>query len=964
MSNRAIQAVAFTIRPESALHALPLFYLEFPEEWFEPLKQLQEERSGQVDRHNTIPIRSLSAVLRAFVPYLLAAPSAVRPSPQGEELEGDAPAASPREPRPWLLAQQPIPLEQLWKVLQAWLEQTYSICESYAEILPLFRQEDLEWKQLTVKLGQETSRNQTAKVPRLAYKVIPAFLADRLVEQQAKLPVGQLQRYLVRVPTDDGAELMTWPPVFVPKRKKEWGFSYTVRITLQTTVGDPEPRVHFHFGVRRWQSDTCFDGQTLYLRGKTTVYLRATKTWYGTPSPKTFTTAQLTARRQGDRRVPVWTNLVPQIANRLSVAIPDAEQLTLQPKDWLDGKDGVDAGIVYASPRHHPVGTGIGPDMWEQFTTIVREKLSADLALRPPLKPFEIPQKIEAHPLMYDFLEMPPEERLQRLAVSVSPQVTFEVRWQTEAVRDMLVDRVLSLLTRPRPPLVEPEESSEELFDELALEALLKGASEEDVEEDEEGEDEEENFLSDVEQALQGDHPQEPRRRRARKRAPEPPPPPAREEEIVALPGGGRLRIVTQPLGRLGSPLPAMDQQRKPDLRAAINQRASEVGEQVESATEPTLTLIELPDYRDPEWRRAFRGRDPKRALRLGMARRKRVTQFVTNKSGDDLRERCKSAVLDGLRQLGYLPATIGFTTRRLPLPSPLLVVGIWVIRITRRRAAFGVHLPVVVLLNTTESQIYAWLPHDQRIRPYREALIEIAQLDPDQVKNRKQQEALGQLRQFLLGDLVKLGTSDVVVFVAAQNARPTWRGLNNDAVALDGLRFDADEDSPTVSTEKLPSRFRLVRLRTNLRWEMPGWYIPGAKPSTTSQGLWADDDADPQRTRLFYNIASKPKTASKGYKGKQQNPRESYRISSIVETMPLVVSGGEDPAMWAIAADQWRRMSFVTNDMTLFPLPLELAQGMDEYAEVIGPWVFPEEWSDEEDREEGRDELEVQIEE
>ena len=126
MSSRAIQAVAFTIRPQSVLRALPLFYLEFPEEWFEPLKQLQEERSGQVDRYNTIPIRSLNAALRALVPYLLAAPNAVRPSSQSEEQEGDAPAASPREPRPWLLAQQPIPLEQFWKVIQAWLEQTYS----------------------------------------------------------------------------------------------------------------------------------------------------------------------------------------------------------------------------------------------------------------------------------------------------------------------------------------------------------------------------------------------------------------------------------------------------------------------------------------------------------------------------------------------------------------------------------------------------------------------------------------------------------------------------------------------------------------------------------------------------------------------------------------------------------------------------------------------------------------------
>src|SRR5260370_35447184 len=100
MSSRAIQAVAFTIRPQSVLRALRLFYLEFPEEWFEPLKQLQEERSGQVDRYNTIPIRSRTAALRALVPHLLAPPNAVRPPRTTDDERVDGPAASPRHRRP------------------------------------------------------------------------------------------------------------------------------------------------------------------------------------------------------------------------------------------------------------------------------------------------------------------------------------------------------------------------------------------------------------------------------------------------------------------------------------------------------------------------------------------------------------------------------------------------------------------------------------------------------------------------------------------------------------------------------------------------------------------------------------------------------------------------------------------------------------------------------------------------
>lgn len=38
---------------------------------------------------------------------------------------------------------------------------------------------------------------------------------------------------------------------------------------------------------------------------------------------------------------------------------------------------------------------------------------------------------------------------------------------------------------------------------------------------------------------------------------------------------------------------------------------------------------------------------------------------------------------------------------------------------------------------------------------------------------------------------------------------------------------------------------------------------------------------------------------------------------------------------------------------MTKFPLPLEFAAKMEEYARVIGPWLLPQEWEDEDEEEE-----------
>jgi hypothetical protein len=249
------------------------------------------------------------------------------------------------------------------------------------------------------------------------------------------------------------------------------------------------------------------------------------------------------------------------------------------------------------------------------------------------------------------------------------------------------------------------------------------------------------------------------------------------------------------------------------------------------------------------------------------------------------------------------------------------------------------------------QHKIFAWLPHDGQIRPYHQALLEIAQLNPDQVKKRKRQDALNQVRQFLLSEAAKQGVEDVVAFAVAQNARSTWQGLYNTEAALDALRFEKGER--LFSAKSLPINFRLIRLRTNQRNETPEWYVPESKPSTTTQGLWVEDEADEQKNRLFYSIASKPHTAPKKYIGKQQKPGENYRISSIVETIPLILHDNDDAAIWAIAVDQWRKMGYLTSDMTLFPLPLEFAKKMDEYAAVIGPWIFPEEWNDDEEDDE-----------
>ncbi|BCL79536.1 DUF3962 domain-containing protein [Ktedonobacteria bacterium brp13] len=951
MSKKPIQLVACTIRPGSCLRNLSFMQLSFPDEWFEPLQALQEERSDRLDQPITIPIRSLNAVLQALIPYLLAVPNAVRRSREGgpeEELDSRL-----RERLPWLLVRQAIPVDRLWYIIQAWFQETYGECESFLAMEHLLTQDDLSWKPVMLSLQEKTYENGTADMAKIAFKVIPAVVADMLVEHRVSLPIHGTKRTLVRVPLAEGAELMTWPPVyFVDKNDEEkipYGYSYTVNITLQTLVGHAEPRIHFHYGVRRWQSKSCFNGSKLYLKRRTSVYFRPAKAWYMNPYEKNtsgFTIATIEAMKESEeQRFPLWTNLLPNIAKRVNVAVPSADELTKNPLAWLEGTEQVEAGIVCSSSSRHRVGIGLGPDVCEAITLELMAALSKDLILCPPCKPYAIPHKETKHSLMEDLRDLSAEERLAALEKSVGPQVTIEVRWHTESVRDMLVDRIVALLTKPRPPLLDAPDAP-------SINKKLKGMMENDGEEEVLFEDdiseEAQQLLENGENVLSSTS-----HRPARKRAPESLPQPAPEQQVISLPDGGQLHIITVPLEGLDSPLPKPDKKGKQTKLSHTNERAKKIREQVCPAKMPTLTLIELPNYRSPKLRKHFSQRDPKHALRLGMAHVGRVTQFITSDI-KNLRERCESTVRDGLRQLGYLPCSIGFAMSHLDVPHPLIVVGIWFIRITRRRAAVGVHLPVVVMLHTEHHQVCVWLPHDGRIRSYYQALLDIVHLNPEQVKRLKREDALNQVRHFLLRDLAKQGTDDIVVFTMAQNARSTWNGLYNTETLFDAVRFERGE--LPFQTKNLPVNLRLIRLRTNMRGETPEWYVPGSLPSTTAQGLWVEHDAD-ERNRLFYSIAGKPHTLTKKYVGKQHKPQENYRISTIVETLPVVLPEGDNPALWAIAADQWRRMGFLTNDMTLLPLPLELARKMDEYAAVIGPWVFPGEWNEDNEEEDNEEE-------
>lgn len=947
--NTTIQPVAFHL-VESSLDA-PLVAMHFPDEWRAPLRHLAElitDRGG--DRPATFRIQSLNTAIAAFTPQLFVSPGQAKGSDD-----------------PWLIATEVIRPDKIARIVRAWLAEHYAgrddLAEAYDIAYDAIRDDDLTWQPFQLSMAHELHPNQTARVDSLSYAALPAFVANTLVERDLRVPVGAYERGVVRVPVPQGrAELQTWPPVEYTEAGtgRKAMYSYVIGISLQTLAGVPRPRIHLTYGVRRWRLDPLRTPEVLFLSGREgrTVYLRHPRALTGVPQSSHFTRAMVEAVYVGEnQRAPVWRDALAGIASRIGAALPDPADLALTPDRFLSPvqEDAVVAAIVEKTPRSHPVGAGMGLEVREALTNAVCVALSDVLTLVPSLTrstATTTPQRNQPM-LELDLREIPAEVRLQAVRDSIGPEVAVEIWYQHPACRNQLVESLHAMLTGARPGLKEAEQHSAPtqttLGDMIGIPVPAKAA----------------------------------RKAKRKREAPEHLAVDPSLDHEIALPGGGVIRVLPRQLGAWGGMLPEPSEtdlkSRGEYKRRETQRRADQIAKELPATNGvPTLALIELPHFQDPKERqRRYQVglRDPKRALRLGMAQAGRVTKFTTGMFNADqqpknanrsrmtseelLRERCENAVLEGLRQMGYLPGAITVTPPDgHVLPERMVIAGVRMLRLTRRRTDMTIYLPVVTVFDTGTPGVYAWLPDDHvGVRPFHEAMLAITRFKDRDVARFRQDDMLARLEHFLTKTLPESFAGDVVILAEAQNMRWLWPGLQNIELVQDGLRFR--RGGAPMPVANLQHRFRLIRLRTSDRAETPNWYTPDAKPGKDyASGLFRDSEAE----RTFYNIAVKPKTQGMARRGKQDAPGEQYAIPSMLEVLVAAQQPEDSDEAWALAVHTWRRMGYLSGgDMTLLPIPLQWAAKMDRYAAVIGPWVFRKQeylWVDDNDISEDEEEV------
>ncbi|WP_326807184.1 DUF3962 domain-containing protein [Streptomyces sp. NBC_01775] len=848
--------------------------IPFPEQWHPGLLDLHNHERDEEKHRPSLPTRRLDGVLQTLAPDVI-----VRPRPR-----------TPVEPGPlaaedfWMYVPgtvpDPLPGRSLGQLLDAWLR---TLGPKGAAENPRFRSLLLErsadlkrnlprWQPVTGVdlLNTPATGGGTAAPESRQFQLATDALARRVLALDTfPFDGGELNfRAVPRGPRDQGAELMSQPLLRTIKRK-EWWFSVVLNISLHTTPFDPRPRLHLHWGVRRWATHPRATTKRLNLpyREATTVYLRPTIPWLaGAPTTDRYALARLRRDRVADSFA--WVeNDTAGILRRLSLAgnFPDPEQLLSEPVSWISEGSGVRAAVVHSTRMgKHEVGAGLMPNQRAQLTEWAEQALPDEVVRVPDLvrgrgKGIGAPENRRPKPRTEEAkkAEMVRETHARRVALETQHRTVGDGRGQGAPA---VVEARL---------LWQSPETRKEAVAEFAKALGLDGdgglaaahLTDQDFDEARPG----------APAILEWQTPELTFRLRC-----------------IPLADGLGDRLVPDPAVKgKGAALAAAVTTRRRALREWLHADGAD-------PSHPALALVEIAH------RSTFRpaSTDPKFAIRLGCADAGLLTQFVVTPStdkqidnADSLGHRAHSSWLDGLRQLGVrvLPQhTLGDD-----LPDGLQFAAVWMVK--RRKdgpTRLPKHLPVAVLVTPLpegegmasvqgwDDSTGEWVSYPQFLL----GLVKQAEIDPDVfaepessadgpqtetpwVTAKQWRTNLAQQRRetagFLQRMLHSLRGQPTALITHAQNSRLHWPWLQDSQTERDLLR------AGHAPAGRLDDELRLVRVRGRGGRETAQWWglaDPG-KSHGQPAGFWTEQreqgDGTSRDERVFYSTTERPATHS-----------------------------------------------------------------------------------------------------
>lgn len=381
------------------------------------------------------------------------------------------------------------------------------------------------------------------------------------------------------------------------------------------------------------------------------------------------------------------------------------------------------------------------------------------------------------------------------------------------------------------------------------------------------------------------------------------------------------VEIITRKEGKIISALEYEPGENEFDKKA-FNQRINEIKSVFDKKDITTLSLVEL---RNVGGNRGFKkSKDPKKAIRKGLAKRNRLSQFITplrdNESKESKKNRVKSALWDLFRQSGYLhyPLRVGLGKNGNSVPEELNIFGFYLIN-KRRKYSKDIKYPVIISVKTDSYDIKLKYPDsNNEWMSYSDALLDIA----NNINKNSYKLNRNKINNFLFKVFNKeiINTKNPVLIADSANMGVEWKWINNYKISKEFISFGKTHQKRMNEINDL----RIIRLNSA---HSPSWYSTNKSNYTT--GLF-----ELEKENIFYLIPKKPGSLSKiDYsKSKLDNIDQSYRKAKPLEVYPVRLLEKDNGQEWVKIIRLLQQVSTHYDDHTKLPFPLHYASKIEEY--------------------------------
>lgn len=333
---------------------------------------------------------------------------------------------------------------------------------------------------------------------------------------------------------------------------------------------------------------------------------------------------------------------------------------------------------------------------------------------------------------------------------------------------------------------------------------------------------------------------------------------------------------------------------------------------------------------------------DPKQVLRNAFAKTGRVVQFITPEESEGY-SKIQNAVYDLYRQLGVV--TLLNPTKKLPPLAHTPCIGMHLCTQVHGIANKARFLPLYVTVNIPEGKTRVYCDaFSRRGVSYREACLEMAKLFWD---SNLEQRCVEASRVPAKQKLIELknhfySKEDSVLLVVQSDGttRAVWSGISDKEIG----GYDVIEPyCPTeinVGMPKSPykmslldSGVRIIRIRSNQ--EVPDYYTDLSKKSTEERLQLTSSSGIFQYGDVYWGIHAKPNDPqyTSSFKASRIDyPKQRFAEKDMIELYPLQLQPGDTAENWVFYTNALRHIPIQYNQSLVLPLPLHLAEGLEEY--------------------------------